>query len=102
MCLSGSEELESVQFERKDDAFLIRFLRARKFNIERSLELYINYYQCRIEFSEVFEDFTPQSVEMILKSGIINVLDDRTTDGTKVCMYVCLYVLCIICNYLFR
>ena len=36
-----------VVFERKDDKFLLRFLRARKFSLDRALQLYINYYKYR-------------------------------------------------------
>ena len=95
---SGDPRLHGVQFERKDNAFLIRFLRARKFNKERSLELYINYYHNRAEFPKIFQDFTPRSVETILKSGVINVLDNRARDGAKVILIILIMMSLLMCN----
>ena len=80
----GDDELKEVQFDRKDDSFLLRFLRARKFDQERSLQLYINYYKNRRDYPDIFGEFTPQSVEGILKSGLISVLDQPAKNGAKV------------------
>lgn len=80
----GEPEFQGVSFERKDDSFLLRFLRARKFDQERSLSLYTNYYKNRRDFPKIFSDFTPQSVADLLCSGAINVLDGRMNDGSKV------------------
>lgn len=77
-------DLEGVTFERKDDAFLVRFLRARKFDLDRALELYIQYYKSRIQHAMVFEDFTAKSVEGILRAGVFEVLDARLREGPKV------------------
>lgn len=71
-------------FERKDSAFLLRFLRARKFDVSRAVTLYTNYYQNRVTYREVFEEFTPHSCQELLQSGIIHVLDHRLTSGPKV------------------
>ncbi len=80
----GDSDLEGVVFERKDDAFLLRYLRAKKFDQERALDLYTNYYRCRRDYPAIFEEFTPQSVERIFATGIISVLDHTALDGAKV------------------
>ena len=36
---------EGVSLPRRDGAFLLRFLRARKFDVERALNLFINYHK---------------------------------------------------------
>ena len=77
-------DLEGVIFERKDDSFLLRFLRARKFEQDRALFLYVRYYENKRDFPAIFSEFTPQSVVDILKCGAINVLDGRMNNGTKV------------------
>ena len=86
--IENDPDLEGVTFERKDDAFLIRFLRARKFDQDRALELYTHYYKSRAEHAAIFEDFTPKSVEGLLRAGIFEVLDGRLREGPKaVCCF---------------
>ena len=65
----------------------MRFLRARKFEQDRALSLYIHYYENKRDYPAIFSEFTPQSVVEILKCGAINVLDGRMNNGTKV--WVC-------------
>ena len=36
---------EGLTLPRRDAAFLLRFLRARKFDVERALTLFINYHK---------------------------------------------------------
>ena len=74
---------EGVTFERKDSPFLLRFLRARKFNVERALQLYINYYKYRHKHRHLLTDFHPRSVENVIRAGIFGVLDTRLKDGSK-------------------
>ena len=89
---SGDPELKGVVFERKDSAFLLRFLRARKFDVSRAVSLYTNYYQNRVTYSKVFEEFTAQSCEELLRSGIIHVLEHRMRSGPKVEILIGLYI----------
>ena len=81
---AGDPELDGVVFQRKDGPFLLRFLRARKFDIERALALYVKYYHNRVVYSGVFEEFTPQSCANVLRSGVLRVLEHRMRDGAKV------------------
>lgn len=83
--LIGDPELAGITFERKDGPFLLRFLRARKFDKDRSLTLYLQYHIVRRDHPEIFApDFSPSSVTDILSSGAINVLDGRMNNGAKV------------------
>lgn len=79
----GDADREGVTFERKDSKFLLRFLRARKFNIERALQLYVNYYKYRHKYRHLLVDFHPRSVENVIRAGIFGVLDTRLKDGSK-------------------
>ena len=75
---------ELAIFSRGDDAFLLCFLRARKFDVERSLELYVNYHLHRRRHSSIMRDYHPRSVESIMKAGVISVLDQRSRAGCRV------------------
>lgn len=75
---------ELAVFSRGDDAFLLCFLRARKFDVERSLELYVNYHLHRRRHSSIMRDYHPRSVESILKGGVISVLEHRSRAGCRV------------------
>ena len=74
-------ENEGVEFARDDDRFLLRFLRARKFDVERAAKLYSNYYRFRHKYAHLLGDLHPRSVEHVLRSGILGVTDLRRKDG---------------------
>ena len=79
-------EEEGVQFSRRDDRFLLCFLRARKFDVERALQLYVNYHLHRERNAGLLGDFQPHSSEGVLRGGIISVLEARSRDGSRVLM----------------
>lgn len=78
------QENRNVTFERQDDRFLLCFLRARKFSIERALQLYMNYYKFRHKHACHFKDYSPHAVEHVLRTGMFAVLDTPTISGSKV------------------
>lgn len=55
-----------------DDAFLLRFLRARKFDYDRALQLLVNYHTCRRTWPEVAWPHLP--LMEIDNSGKMSVL----------------------------
>ncbi|KAM4691488.1 alpha-tocopherol transfer protein-like [Rhinophrynus dorsalis] len=69
---------------RVDDSFLLRFLRARKFDYDRALQLLVNYYNCRKGWPEVFNDLRPSAVKPVLDSGFLTVLPSRDREGRKI------------------
>lgn len=56
-----------------EDAFLLRFLRARKFDYDRALQLLINYHSCRRSWPEVFNNLRPSALKEVLASGFLTV-----------------------------
>ena len=70
-----------------EDAFLLRFLRARKFDYDRALQLLINYHSCRRSWPEVFNDLRPSAVREVLASGFLTVLPHTDPRG---CPVLCL------------
>lgn len=82
--VEGSHEFEGVTFARKDGKFLLRFLRAKKFDVERATRLYCNYYLYRHQHAELFTDFHPRALEHTLKSGVLGMTKLRRKDGAAV------------------
>lgn len=69
---------------RVDDAFLLRFLRARKFDYDKALQLLVNYYGCRRSWPEVFNNLKPSAIQAVLDSGFVTVLPQSDTKGQQV------------------
>ncbi|XP_062897492.1 alpha-tocopherol transfer protein-like isoform X2 [Mobula hypostoma] len=59
---------------RLDDAFLLRFLRARKFDYDRALKLLLNYHANQRTWPEVFANLRPSAIKHVLDSGFLTVL----------------------------
>ncbi|CAG5133155.1 unnamed protein product [Candidula unifasciata] len=69
---------------RTDVRFLLRFLRARKFDQERSFQLVKNYYDIRVQFPEMCSDLKPSRVRHVFDDGFIEVLKHRDNEGCRV------------------
>ncbi|KAH9491605.1 hypothetical protein Btru_031017 [Bulinus truncatus] len=69
---------------RLDITFLLPFLRARKFDQERTFQLVKNYYDVRREQPDMFDDLKPSRVKHVIDAGIIEVLKSRDNQGSKV------------------
>lgn len=67
-----------------DDAFLLMFLRARKFNVLASANMMKNYYLARVKYPSMFKNFTPKSCMKVLKSNIHYFLPYRSSDGCAI------------------
>lgn len=67
-----------------DDAFLLRFLRARKFDYDRALQLLVNYHTCRRSWPEVFNNLKPSAIKPVLESGFVTVLPRLDPEGRHV------------------
>ncbi|KAM9460214.1 alpha-tocopherol transfer protein-like isoform 2-T2 [Salvelinus alpinus] len=69
------------------DSFLIKFLRARNFDVELSLKLLINYQRWRRECPEISANLHPSSVLGLLQNNYHGVLRDRDLNGSRVLIY---------------
>ena len=67
-----------------DDKFLLRFLRAKKFDLNRTEKLYINYHTFRHKHASLLGEISPQAAEGVFQAGIVTVLPNRTKDGCRV------------------
>ena len=80
----SSPEYEGLVFARKDGSFLLRFLRARKFNVERAAQLYCNYYKFRHKYAHVLGDLHPRAVDHVIRSGLLGVTNLHRKDRSIV------------------
>ncbi|KAK2831877.1 hypothetical protein Q7C36_016963 [Tachysurus vachellii] len=69
------------------DNFLIRFLRARDFDVELALKLLINYHKWRQECPEISADLRPSCIIGLLKNNYHAVLRSRDAAGSRVLIY---------------
>lgn len=69
------------------DSFLLRFLRARDFDVDLAWRLLKNYFKWRAECPEISADLHPRSILGLLKAGYLGVLRARDSTGSKVLIY---------------
>ena len=66
---------------RRDASFLVRFLRARKFDVDRAYQLYVNYFKYRKDHPEIFKDkFTARDMREVLEMGLVSA-GPKTKEG---------------------
>ncbi len=78
----------SLKFTRTDNKFLLCFLRARKFDVARALQLYVNYHRYRVKYAHLLTDYSAKSVEHILSSDMFGLLDNPMQDGSKCLVFL--------------
>ena len=73
---------------RSDDGFILRFLRAKKFNQEKALKVLHNYHSVKTEYNQVFDKVhNPTVLQPVIEKGVLSVLGGETTDGAAVFVY---------------
>ncbi|KAF8778817.1 alpha-tocopherol transfer protein-like [Argiope bruennichi] len=72
---------------RSDDAFLLRFLRARKFDYSRSFTLLQNYYMMRVKHANIFKDFTPTALKHVHQLNLQGFLPFRDPEGRAIFVF---------------
>ncbi|CAG5133159.1 unnamed protein product [Candidula unifasciata] len=80
------EKVPGLQL-RTDVQFLLRFLRARKFDQERTFQLVKNYYDIRLQFPDIFSDLKPTRVRHVFDDGVFEVLKHRDKDGCRIVIF---------------
>ena len=75
----------NIKLKREDDAFILRFLRARKFNQEKALKMITNYHVQTSSWPEVFDKVrNPELMKQTLDVGVVLPLKGKAKDGSTV------------------
>ncbi|XP_045168285.2 alpha-tocopherol transfer protein-like [Mercenaria mercenaria] len=74
---------------RTDDAYLLRFLRAKKFDCERAFQQIVRHFEvkCEKKNKELFSDMRPSAVKHVLEDGVTGVLPQRDKFGRRVLVF---------------
>ncbi|KAB0797137.1 hypothetical protein PPYR_08131 [Photinus pyralis] len=80
-------ERGEIEPHRTDDAFLLRFLRVKKFNIRHAYKLIRNYYEFKEANSEFFENVDLEHLQSVGDAGVITVPPYRDQTGRRVLLY---------------
>ncbi|KAF0311219.1 Alpha-tocopherol transfer protein-like [Amphibalanus amphitrite] len=72
---------------RMDDEFLLRFLRARKFDYDSSFQMLQQYYWTRARHQHLFDRLLPSTQERVLRHGLQMVLPQRDPNGCRVFVF---------------
>ncbi|XP_044266194.1 alpha-tocopherol transfer protein-like [Tribolium madens] len=67
-----------------DDAFLLRFLRARKFDSKKAFHMLQRYYLMKLKYPELFSCPVPSECEKVFNLQAQNMLQDRDQLGRRV------------------
>lgn len=68
----------------RDGAFLVRFLRARKFDLEKSYQLLVNYYYWRAKNKVHLKTLMPNSCIQLIDSGLCTLLPSLDKQGRRI------------------
>lgn len=74
---------------RTDDAYLLRFLRAKKFDYDRAFNLVLKHFEMKADEKnkQLFNDLRPSTVTHVLEAGVTGVLPHRDKQGRRVMIF---------------
>ena len=86
--IEESNESDKPPFIRLDDnAFLLRFLRAKKYRQGDALKQYMNYCKYRVKYPEIFDGLCLEKVRYLLEKGSVGILEPKTVNGCPVVVF---------------
>uniref|UniRef100_A0A8C7ITA5 Retinaldehyde binding protein 1b n=1 Tax=Oncorhynchus kisutch TaxID=8019 RepID=A0A8C7ITA5_ONCKI len=74
-------------FGEKPDGMLVRFIRARKYDVPRAFDLMKGYVRFRRDYPELFENLTPEAVRSTIEAGYPGILSSRDKYGRIVLLF---------------
>lgn len=70
-----------------DDAFILRFLRARKFDYDRAFKLLQQYFLMKVNNADLYADFRPSAVMHVFKDNMQMMLPLRDPKGRRIFLF---------------
>ncbi|XKL68217.1 hypothetical protein PGB90_003708 [Kerria lacca] len=80
-------EKADITPHRMDNAFLLRFLRARNYRVEPAFRLFVNYHQFRENNPEFYKDVNPLDLGYIGEADILSVMPYREQNGRRIMIF---------------
>ena len=81
------EHQEENNFDEHTDAFLLKFLRHRKFDVDDAYKLLEEFYTNRESKPDIFRNLTRKNVKKTLEQGIVGVLPQRDNKGRVMILF---------------
>ncbi|EDS28629.1 conserved hypothetical protein [Culex quinquefasciatus] len=72
---------------RRDDSFLLRFLRAKKFDVDKAFKMIQKYYKMKDEYPEIFKVSPPSEMKFMLEMQIQCMLPKRDDSGRQIYVF---------------
>ncbi|XP_060847011.1 clavesin-2-like [Rhopalosiphum padi] len=72
---------------RMDDAFMLKFLRARKFQVNKAFKLVQNYFEAKEKNPKLFNLTVPSNYILFLESGTVFMLPHRDQHGREIYVF---------------
>lgn len=72
---------------REDEAFLLRFLRAKKFDVEKSFKMMQKYYHMKEHSPDLFHVSPPSDLKPMLEMQIQCMLPQKDNHGRQVYVF---------------
>lgn len=67
-----------------EDKFLLRFLRAKKFDSQRAFNMLKNFYTFKVRYSKILTDFRPSEVKHVFDQNVLGILPYRDNEGCAI------------------
>jgi len=76
------DEAKNGPLARKDDAFILRFLRAKKFDQAKALKVLVNWHKVQVEYEQIFSRMkSPALFQPLVESQCLYILPGDAKDG---------------------
>ncbi|XP_002730376.1 alpha-tocopherol transfer protein-like [Saccoglossus kowalevskii] len=67
-----------------EDAFFVRYLRNKKYDVDRAFKMIVNYYEVRRKYPELYNNCRPSAYKQLYELGIQGILPKRDNQGRLV------------------